>query len=64
MSLEYYQPTLDDSYDGQVQLINYHKRLEKLRMLNEEKAGCKPTLDEILTRHGVDAKEGEPVAVS
>ncbi len=53
MSLEYYQPTLDDSYDGQVQLIKYHERLEKLKKLNDEKASVKPTLEDILKRHGI-----------
>ena len=57
MSLEYYQPTLDESYDGQIQLINYHKRLEKLRKLNEDKASRKPTLEEILKQHGMEIKK-------
>lgn len=52
MSLEYYQSTLDDSKEELEQLIRYHQRLEKLKELNKKKENKKPTLDEILKRHG------------
>lgn len=52
MSLEYHQSTLDDSKEEREQLIRYHQRLEKLKELNKEKENKKPTLDDILSRHG------------
>ena len=52
MSLEYYQSTLDDSKEEREQLIRYHQRLEKLKELNKKKEKKKPTLDDILKRHG------------
>ena len=52
MSLEYHQSTLDDGKEEREQLIRYHQRLEKLKELNKEKENKKPSLDDILKRHG------------
>ena len=56
MSLEYYQSALDDSKEEREQLIRYHRRLEELKELKKKKENKKPTLDDILKRHGFTSR--------
>lgn len=51
------QYLFDDSYEGQLQLIHeiqqQDKELQEMRLLNEKLESCKPTLEEIMKRYGL-----------